>query len=454
MKKVATYLPVIEPSWVNDPKVLKKYKLNFNPEIGKDIMDETEDPYFMNRELRNEFAYAGEESNLPAHTWEMPGYKKEPTFPSFKPKRVDPALALTGLGLAATVGGGILAGTKNKKLSDIGVATFLGGIGSLGAGQLYDKYIESPERKKLDEYYAGKTEAEIHNQKLEAQLNPLQAAYKADYQKRYDKVVTPEVFSNLNTLRIKAINGDKTADVEYQKQLGKFRKSLKPHVRTYEPRYWEKQKTASIKDQLSDTVYKPKDPYLQKFYTGEISPEAASRYIDKQKKDIYAESMYFPSYNNRPAGDFANYEIKGKHQTAKNLAIGAMGLGLVSAFPSMLATPFSLKPLAASAGLMALGHYGSKLIPDDPKDIQERNAYISTDKEIQDFELDQPVHSDLLSAQRVGKIDDTGYFKNEKDEQSYLNKHIKYRPGSSIPYVRSFKLSEKTAALADVMSMY
>lgn len=256
MMKVATYLPVLEPSWSKDPKVLEEHKLNFNPEIGKDIQYEDEDPYFMNRVLRNEFAYAGEESGVPAYVSDMPGYKKPPDFPDIDVNKPDWAFRLTAGGLGLTAAGALAAQIPNKKVSDIGVKAAIGGMGMLGAAMLSKKFPSSDTRK-FDAYDKQYHAAINNNDALQKQLDPIQDAYKADFQKRYDQTVTPKVFSNLNTLRIKAMNGDTLADKKYRKELQKFRKSIKPYVRKYEPGYWENQKTAALAEELNP-VPKPK----------------------------------------------------------------------------------------------------------------------------------------------------------------------------------------------------
>ncbi len=199
MMKVATYLPVLEPSWSKDPKVLKEHNLNFNPEIGKDIQHEDEDPYFMNRVLRNEFAYAGEESGVPASISDMPGYKNPPDFPDIDVNKPDWTFRLTAGGLGLTAAGALAAQIPNKKVSDIGVKATIGGMGMLGAAMLSKKFPSSNTRK-FDAYDKQYHAAINNNDVLQKQLDPIQDAYEADFQKRYDQTVTPKVFSNLNTL--------------------------------------------------------------------------------------------------------------------------------------------------------------------------------------------------------------------------------------------------------------
>ncbi len=251
------------------------------------------------------------------------------------------------------------------------------------------------------------------------------------------------------------MNGDTIADKKYRKELQKFRKSIKPYVRKYEPGYWENQKTASFKDSLSDTVYQPKDPYLKKFYTGEISTDDVERYINKQEKGVYANEVYFPSRRRRSYKDATEYRIHSKYDKIRDTAMAVGGLGVVSAFPSLLAAPFTMKPLMASGALIGLGALGTKLAPSEPPDLQDRQMNIYTDKLIQDYELDKPVHNALRLAYKQHRIDDTGYLQSEKDEQDFFDKHQKYfHPNKQVqvPYVRSFNVNEKTAALAEELN--
>jgi GNAT superfamily N-acetyltransferase len=318
MMKVATYLPVLEPSWSKDPKVLEEHKLNFNPEIGKDIQYEDEDPYFMNRVLRNEFAYAGEESGVPAYVSDMPGYKKPPDFPDIDVNKPDWAFRLTAGGLGLTAAGALAAHIPNKKVSDIGVKAAIGGMGMLGAAVLSKKFPSSDTRK-FDAYDKQYHTAINNNDALQKQLDPIQDAYKADFQKRYDQTVTPKVFSNLNTLRIKAMNGDTLADKKYRKELQKFRKSIKPYIRKYKPGYWENQKTAALAEELNPLKTQARtDVNIRKADATDLNA------ILELFNSLSAEDVKFLAYNTK-AALIRQIIRSGKHcyvATDKNKIIG------------------------------------------------------------------------------------------------------------------------------------
>lgn len=211
-------------------------------------------------------------------------------------------------------------------------------------------------------------------------------------------------------------------------------------------------KTAAIKDQLSDTVYQPKDPYLKKFYTGEISDNDVEKYINSKEKDLYFDKLYSPSHNNRSFKDERSYAIPGKYDKLRTATTVLGGLGVIGAVPSMLASPVTMKPLAISAGLIGAGVLGNKLIPQGPQNISDRSLHIQTDKLIQNFEWDRPTHKYLADAGENKKIDEYGYFSNAQDEKKYFDKYRKLFKTVDVPYTRSFNVNEKTAALAEELN--
>lgn len=274
------------------------------------------------------------------------------------------------------------------------------------------------------------------------------ASYKKDYQQRVNAAITPKAFKKLQAARINALDNESQENWDKYNML--LTKTVKPWARDY-----SKQKTAAIKDYLSDTVYQPKDPYLKKFYTGEISSNDVDNYIadasiykDKDLEDTVPSEYRHLGEDSLITGDY-NAPMS-KHHKLRNAA----SIPLVAGMFGMYMSPFAmlagkgLKTLATGAGLTALGAAGLKLADKlEPKSYTNLVENISTDKRIQDFEADRLVAEKatpwLLSHPR----DDFGFL-SERDEDRYFRT---FKPKSK-PYVRSFNVKKKTAALAEELN--
>ena len=215
------------------------------------------------------------------------------------------------------------------------------------------------------------------------------------------------------------------------------------------------QKTASFKDSLSDTVYQPKDPYLKKFYTGEISSNDAFNYMADSPiyKDKDLEDTVPREYRHLGGSSFISGGYRapnGQHhklRTAASIPFVAGMLGMFGAPVAALAGK-GVKTFAAGAGLTALGAAGLSLADKlEPKDHMNLVENIRADKAIQNFEAERQVAEKatpwLLSHQR-----DADGFLSDKDENEYFRT---FKPKSK-PYVRSFSIKEKTAALAEELN--
>lgn len=215
------------------------------------------------------------------------------------------------------------------------------------------------------------------------------------------------------------------------------------------------QKTASFKDSLSDTVYQPKDPYLKKFYTGEISSNDAFNYMadspiykDKNLEDTVPREYRHLGGNSFISGGYRAPNGKyHKLRTTASIPFVAGMLGMFGAPVAALAGK-GVKTFAAGAGLTALGAAGLSLADKlEPKDHMNLVENIRADKAIQDFEAERQVAERatpwLLSHQR----DDNGFL-SDQDENEYFRT---FKPKSK-PYVRSFNVKEKTAALAEELN--
>lgn len=305
----------------------------------------------------------------------------------------------------------------------------------------YELSKKHPFLAKLKGFDAGKYEkfmADIAS-KNRLGLNKEQTdAYDKDFADRYGKAITPERYNELQRLQ---------GTPEYKRKLKEY---VTPWARDY-----SKQKTASFKDSLSDTVYQPKDPYLKKFYTGEISSNDVDNYIadasiykDKDLEDTVPSEYRHLGEDSLITGDY-NAPMS-KHHKLRNAA----SIPLVVGMFGMYMSPFAmfagkgLKTLATGASLTALGAAGLKLADKlEPKGYTTLVENISTDKRIQDFEADRLVAEKATPWLMSHPRDDAGFL-SERDEDRYFRT---FTPKSK-PYVRSFNVKEKTAALAEELT--
>lgn len=381
-----------------------------------------------NQDILAAFHRNGENSGLPLLSTEIPGLK-HPSAPRNNTK-FNTTLAATGLG-TALAGYAAQSFRIPNKLKNVAAAASLAGIATgLGglAKERIDKHNNIMDKAKTIEHNRNILRSWLHEGDR----------YSADLKSRYNNVATPEFLHELNA---------KKGTSEYTKLLDA---AVKPYVRDY-----SKKKTAAIKDQLSDTVYQPKDPYLRKFYTGEISSNDAFNYMadspiykDKDLEDtvpreyrhLGGNSFIYDGYR-APNGKYH------KLRTAASIPAAAGMLGMFGVPVAALAGK-GLKTFAVGAGLTALGAAGLNLADKlKPKDHMNLVENIRTDKAIQGFEAERQVAERatpwLLSHQR----DDDGFL-SDQDENEYFKT---FTPKSK-PYVRSFNVKEKTAALAEELN--
>lgn len=215
------------------------------------------------------------------------------------------------------------------------------------------------------------------------------------------------------------------------------------------------QKTASFKDSLSDTVYQPKDPYLRKFYTGEISSNEAFNYMAEspiyKNKDL--ENTVPREYRRLGGNSFIYDDYRapnGKYhklRTAASIPAAAGMFGMVGAPVAALAGK-GVKTFAVGAGLTALGAAGLSLADKlEPKDHMNLVENIRADKAIQGFEAERQVAERATPWLLSHKRDDDGFL-SDQDENEYFRT---FTPKAK-PYVRSFNVKEKTAALAEELN--